>query len=216
MLFSSGQSDGRLSARVSGQRLAQASTRAVQAEADRRAIRPERDGDLVRRQALPCSEGEQLAVGFAQGCEGASERARILVRAGGVNRSRVDARDEPLAERGAPAVAAALVRDDAPRHAEQPRTQLVALRARVEAPPQRGEGLGDRLGGVVGMADPAERVAADRLVQLAIGRLESLAALGIEHRAILHNRNMSGSGQAFQGRTNAGPRPGLHLASELS
>jgi hypothetical protein len=104
----------------------------------------------------------------------------------------------------APPLAAALVCDHTPRNAEQPRSHLVALRAPVEAPPQRGEGLGDRLRRIFGIADTPKHVAADRPIRLAIDRLETLAALVDPHRHLVilvssvftHNRNMSGSARS--------------------
>ena len=73
MLLSSGESDLRR-----WQRVAQALARAVQAQPDGGAIRAERDRELFSRQALPGDEREQLAVGLAQGREGAGELARRL------------------------------------------------------------------------------------------------------------------------------------------
>src|SRR5690348_1473178 len=159
MLLTSGESDLRGS-----ERGAQPLARAVQAEPHDGATRAQRDGELFPAQALPGHEREQLAVGLAEGGEGAGERARLLGREGRLECASVDVLDEPFAEGAAPALAPALVRDDAPGHAEQPGPQLVALRAAVEAAPQRGEGLGDHLCGVFRLADAAQRVTADRRV----------------------------------------------------
>src|SRR5437763_15748590 len=166
----------------------------MQAEPHDGATRPERDCDLVSRQALPGHERENLPVGLAQAGERRRERGRVLGPDGRLEGGRVEVLDKPLAERGAPARAAALIRDHTPRNAIEPGPKLLPLRAAVEATPQRDEGLSDCFRCILGVANAPQRVAADRFVQLPIGRLEPLAAIPVTHHAILHNRNMSGSG----------------------
>src|SRR5437764_6651719 len=172
----------------------QSLARAMQAEPHGGATRPERDCDLASRQALPGHEREKLPVGLAQAGERLRERGRVLGPDGRLEGGRVEVLDEPLAERGAPAFAPALIRDHTPRNAIEPGSKLLALRAAVEATPQRDEGLSDCFRRILGVANAPQRVATDRFVQLAIGRLEPLAANQVTHHAILHNRNMSGSG----------------------
>ena len=120
-------------------------------------------------------------------------------------RRRARVRRQPLAQGAAPALASALVRDHAAGDPVEPRPQLVALGTAVEAPPQRGERLRDHLGRVLRLAHAPQRVAAERRVQLAVRRFESLAASVVGHRTILHNRNMSGCGPSVSGTQEEGP-----------
>jgi len=100
----------------------------------------------------------------AANASGSSVRSLVC----GGRRGGEHVRRQPLAQGAAPALAAALVREDAPGDPERPRPQLVVLRAEVEPPPQRGEGLRDHLCRILRLVHSAERVAADRRVQLAV------------------------------------------------
>ena len=68
---------------------------------------------------------------------------------------------EPLAQRGAPLLAAALVGEHPPGDPVQPRPGVLPGRDVVDPPPGGEERLGDDVGGVVGVAGPAQRVAED-------------------------------------------------------
>ena len=105
---------------------------------------------------LPRDEGEELAVVVAE------LRQRGLhvvdVRLGPGSRRGAQVVAESVGEPVAPELASARVGDHPPGHAEEPVAGLPPARHRVELAPRDQEGLGERVGGVLGGGHPPDAV----------------------------------------------------------
>ena len=135
---------------------------------------PEHLGDLARLEALPQVQLEHLLVAGAEPAHRRGDVGALHDVVAGVGHGGRELPAQPVAERGAPVVAAPVVGEHPPGDAVQPRPGLGAARHVREPSPRDQERVRGDVGGVLRAVGAAQREAEDRVE---VGRVQAAERL---------------------------------------